>query len=152
TLRSNLRERARNRVAAEINEFNEELQRISRELCKGGTSHGPVTIHAADIHAKISQQGMDFFHAMSINDIAAEHGDEFLLALVTQTADAGRKQAYMEYYNERRKKQHEDEIARRDARDDFAAFVDRNFGDDPKTRQRLLTDPAFLDSVKNAFL
>jgi hypothetical protein len=151
TLRGNLREKVRNRVAAEINILNEELQKLSRDICKTGAVHGPVTIHAMDIHAQISQRAMDIFQAMSIHDIAAEHGDAILLALVTQTADEGRRRAYNDFYNARRAKEREDTAAGRDARDDFVGFVERTFGDDPKMRNKLLTDPDFLATMKAAF-
>jgi len=151
TLRANLRERVRNKVAAEINILSEELRHLSREICENGALHGPVTIHAIDIHARISQRAMDIFQAMSIHDIAVEHGDAFLLALIAQTTDEARKRAYNEFYNERRKKEHEDDAARREARNDFAAFIDRTFSDDPKMRNKLLTDPQFLENMKVAF-
>lgn len=151
TLRSNLRERVRGRVPAEINELNAELQRLSKEFYVTGASHGPVTIHAMDIHARISQRAMDLFEAMSIHDIAAEYGDEFILALTTQTKDEARRRAYLEYYEGRRKQALVDAQIRRDERDEFVAFVERTFGDDPKMRNKLLTDQEFLEATKSAF-
>jgi hypothetical protein len=150
-LRADLRERVRNRVAAEINILGDELQKVSKEICKDGAAHGPVSIHAIDIHARLSQRAMDIFQAMSVHDIAEEHGDAFLLALISQTTDDARKRAYNDYYNERRKQQREDELARRDKRDDFAAYVAKVFADDPKMKNKLLTDPALLESMKGAF-
>ncbi len=150
-LKADLRARVRNRVAAEINILNEELQSLSKKIREGGAFDGPVTIHAMDIHAQISQRAMEIFQAMSTHDIAAEHGDAFLLALITQTTDEARKRAYVEYYNERRKKEHEDVVAGREARDDYAAFISKTFEDDPMMRKKLLTDPALLDSMKAVF-
>jgi hypothetical protein len=150
-LRADLRERVRNRVAAEINILGDELQKVSKKICEKGADHGPVTVHAIDMHARLSQRAMDIFQAMSIHDIAEEHGDAFLLALISQTTDESRKRAYNDYYNERRKRQREDELARRDTRDDFAAYVARVFADDPKTRNKLLTDPKLLENMKGAF-
>jgi hypothetical protein len=151
TFLSDLRSRARNRVAAEINGLNEELQEVSKKIRDGGASHGPVTIHAIDMHAQISKRAMEIFQAMSIHDIAAEHGDAFLLALITQTEDEARKRAYVDYYNERRKKEREDLADGREARDDYAAFISKTFEDDPMMRKKLLTDPALLDSMKAVF-
>lgn len=151
TLTGDLRSRVRNRVAAEINILNEELQEVSKKILDGGASHGPVIVHAMNVHAQISQRAMEIFQAMSIHDIAAEHGDAFLLALITQTKDETRKRAYVDYYNERRKKEHEDVMAGREARNDYAAFIAKTFEDDPMMRKKLLNDPALLDSMKAVF-
>ena len=151
TLTGDLRSRVRNRVVSEIRNLEEELQELSKRTSEEATRWGPVTIHAMNIHVRISQRALEVFQAMSIEDIAGVHGDAFLLALITQTTDESRKRAYVDYYNQRRKKEHENSVPAREARDDFATFIHRTFEDDPILRNKLLTDRALLDSMKTVF-